>query len=143
VAGRAGRGPRGGRVIIQTYTPHHYAIEAAASHDYAAFYEHEANLRRRLGYPPFGRLARLVFGHTNAARAQEQALRLAAVLRRERDVRGIPNLDVLGPAPALVPRVRGRYRWQITLRGGDPGELLGALSFPQGWTVDIDPVSLL
>ena len=58
-------------------------------------------------------------------------------------MRGIPNLDVLGPAPALVPRVRGRYRWQITLRGSDPAELLGALSFPQGWTVDIDPVSLL
>jgi len=143
VAGRAGRGPRGGRVIIQTYTPHHYAIEAAASHDYAAFYEHEASLRRRLGYPPFGRLARLVFGHTNAAHAQERALEMAAVLRRERDVQGIPNLDVLGPAPALVPRVRGRYRWQITLRGSDPAELLGALSFPQGWTVDIDPVSLL
>jgi len=143
VGGRAGRGPRGGRVIIQTYTPHHYAIEAAAAHDYDALYEHEAGLRQRLGYPPFGRLARLVFGHTNAAQAQEQALRMAAVLRRERDVRGIPNLDVLGPAPALVPRVRGRYRWQITLRGGDPTELLGALSFPQGWTVDIDPVSLL
>ena len=143
VAGRAGRGPRGGRVIIQTYTPHHYAIEAAASHDYAAFYEHETSLRQRLGYPPFGRLARLVFGHTNAAHAQEQALRMAAALRRERDVRGIPNLDVLGPAPSLVPRVRGRYRWQITLRGSDPAELLGALSFPQGWTVDVDPVSLL
>jgi primosomal protein N' (replication factor Y) len=84
-----------------------------------------------------------VYGHTNAGHAQKQALQMAAVLRRERDVRGIPNLDVLGPAPALVPRVRGRYRWQITLRGGDPAELLGALSFPQGWTVDIDPVSLL
>jgi primosomal protein N' (replication factor Y) len=143
VAGRAGRGPRGGRVIIQTYTPHHYAIEAAARHDYDAFYEHEVGLRQRLGYPPFGRLARLVFAHTNAGHAQEQALRMAATLRRERDVRGIPGLDVLGPAPALVPRVRGRYRWQITLRGGDPAELLGELSFPQGWTVDIDPVSLL
>jgi primosomal protein N' (replication factor Y) len=143
VAGRAGRGPRGGRVIIQTYTPNHYAIEAAAHHDYDAFYGHEVGLRQRLGYPPFGRLARLVFAHTNAAQAQEQALRMAAVLRRERDVQGIPNLDVLGPAPALVPRVRGRYRWQITLRGSDPAELLGALSFPQGWTVDIDPVSLL
>jgi primosomal protein N' (replication factor Y) len=143
VAGRAGRGPRGVRVIIQTYTPNHYAIEAASRHDYEAFYEHEVSLRRRLGYPPFGRLARLVFAHTNAAQAQEQALRMAAVLRRERDVRGIPNLDVLGPAPALVPRVRGRYRWQITLRGSDPAELLGVLSFPQGWTVDIDPVSLL
>jgi len=143
VAGRAGRGPRGGRVIIQTYPPNHYAVEAAARHDYAGFYEHEASLRRRLGYPPFGRLARLIFAHTNPLYAQEQALRLAKTLRREKDVQGIPHLDILGPAPSFVPKMRGRHRWQILLRGGDPGELLRELSFPQGWTVDVDPVSLL
>jgi len=143
VAGRAGRGPLGGRVIIQTYTPHHWAIQAAARHDYAGFYEHEAMLRRRLGYPPFGRLARLIFAHTNPLYAQEQAFRLAKTLRRERDVRGIPHLDILGPAPSFVPKMRGRHRWQILLRGDDPAELLRELSFPQGWTIDIDPVSLL
>jgi primosomal protein N' (replication factor Y) len=143
VAGRAGRGPLGGRVIIQTYTPHHWAIQAAARHDYAAFYEHEASLRRRLGYPPYGRLARLIFAHTNPLYAQEQAFRLAKTLRRDKDVRGIPHLDILGPAPSFVPKMRGRHRWQILLRGGDPAELLAELSFPQGWTVDVDPVSLL
>ncbi|KPJ50933.1 MAG: hypothetical protein AMJ38_01240 [Dehalococcoidia bacterium DG_22] len=143
VAGRAGRGPLGGRVVIQTYTPHHWAIQAAARHDYAAFYEHEALLRRRLGYPPFGRLARLIFAHTNPLYAQEQALRLARTLRREKDIRGIPHLDILGPAPSFVPKMRGRHRWQILLRGDDPAELLRGLSFPQGWTIDIDPISLL
>ncbi|MDP2950230.1 MAG: primosomal protein N', partial [Chloroflexota bacterium] len=143
VAGRAGRGPLGGRVIIQTYTPHHYAIEAAARHDYAGFYEHEVALRRRLGYPPFGRLARLIFAHTNPVHAQEQAFRLAKTLRQERDRRGIPGVDILGPAPAFVPKVRGRHRWQVLLRGGDPAELLGELSFGQGWTIDVDPVTLL
>ena len=143
VAGRAGRGPLGGRVIIQTYTPNHWAIEAAARHDYAALYQHEAALRRRLGYPPFGRMARLIFAHTNVLYAQEQAQQMGRILRREKDTRGIPHLDILGPAPAFVPKLRGRHRWQILLRGDDPAELLGGMSFPQGWTVDVDPVTLL
>ncbi|MBI1885071.1 MAG: primosomal protein N' [Chloroflexi bacterium] len=143
VAGRAGRGPRGGRVIIQTYTPQHPAVQAAARHDYAALVRDELNLRRRLGYPPFGRLARLTFAHRHADYAQREAFRMVGALKEERDRRGVPGLDVLGPAPGFVPRVRGRYYWHVTLRGGDPAELLRELTLPQGWTVDIDPVSLL
>ena len=143
VAGRAGRGPRGGRVVIQTYSPEHYAVTAAAGHDYHALYQREIEFRRRLGYPPFGRLARLVFAHTNERYAQEQAAAMVRHLRGERDRRGLPNLDVLGPAPAFVPRLRGRWRWQVVVRGGDPAELLADVPFPRGWTLDIDPVSLL
>ncbi|HLB26114.1 MAG TPA: primosomal protein N' [Dehalococcoidia bacterium] len=143
VAGRAGRGPRGGRVVIQTYSPEHYAVIAAAAHDYHALYAREIEFRRRLGYPPFGRLARLVFAHTNERYAQEQAASMVRHLRGERDRRGLPNLDVLGPAPAFVPRLRGRWRWQVIVRGGDPAELLADAPFPRGWTLDIDPVSLL
>lgn len=143
VAGRAGRGPRGGRVIIQTYSPEHYAVAAAARHDYHALYRQEVEFRQRLGYPPFGRLARLVFAHTGERYAQEQAAAMVRYLRGERDRRGLPNLDVLGPAPAFVPRVRGRWRWQIVVRGDNPTELLAEVAFPRGWTVDIDPVSLL
>jgi primosomal protein N' (replication factor Y) len=143
VAGRAGRGPRGGRVVIQTYSPEHYAVQAAAGHDYHALYQREIEFRRRLGYPPFGRLARLVFAHTNERYAQEQAAAMVRHLRGERDRRGLPNLDVLGPGPAFVPRLRGRWRWQIVVRGGDPAELLADVPFSRGWTLDIDPVSLL
>ncbi|MBI2912924.1 MAG: primosomal protein N' [Chloroflexi bacterium] len=143
VAGRAGRGPRGGRVVIQTYTPHHYAVEAAAAHDYHALYRREIEFRRRLGYPPFGRLVRLLYAHTGAAYAQEQAAMMADHLKKERDRLGLPNLDVLGPAPAFVPRLRGRWRWQLVLRGDDPAALLRDLPLPRGWTVDVDPVSLL
>jgi len=143
VAGRAGRGPRGGRVVIQTYTPRHYAVEAAAAHDYHSLYEREVEFRRRLGYPPFGRLVRLLYAHTGAAYAQEQAAMMANQLKAERDRQGLPNLDVLGPAPAFVPRLRGRWRWQIVLRGGDPAALLRDWPLPRGWTVDVDPVSLL
>jgi len=143
VAGRAGRGTRGGRVIIQTYTPDHYAVQAAARHDYLGFFQQEAEFRRRLGYPPFARLAQLTFAHVAARYAQEEAFRLTRLLKLERDRRGIPNLDVLGPAPAFISRLRGRYRWQVLLRGSDPSELLRDFSFPQGWSIDIDPVSLL
>jgi primosomal protein N' (replication factor Y) len=143
VAGRAGRGDRGGRVIIQTYTPDHYGIEAASHHDYHALFAHETSFRQKLGYPPFGRLARLTFAHSNAERAREEAAETAQRLRVERDRRGLPNLDVLGPAPAFVPRVRGRWRWSIIVRGANPAELLEDEALPRGWVVDIDPASLL
>ncbi len=143
VAGRAGRGPRGGRVIIQTYLPDHYAVAAAAEHDYDALFRQETKFRQRLGYPPFGKLARLIFAHTGERYAQDQAMALTGHLREERDRRGLPNLDILGPGPAFVSRVRGRWRWQVIVRGQDPTELLREISFPRGWTVDIDPVSLL
>jgi len=143
VAGRAGRGPRGGRVIIQTYTPENHAIQSVRRHDYDSMYERDIEFRRNLGYPPFGRLVRLTFAHTGAAYSQEQAAAMASRLTQERDRRGLPNLDVLGPAPAFVPRVRGRWRWNLVLRGADPVALIRDMQFPRGWTVDVDPVSLL
>jgi len=143
VAGRAGRGERGGRVIIQTYTPDHYAIEAAANHDYHSLYEREVEFRRRMGYPPFGRLVRMTFAHTNSQYAQRQAAMMLNGLREEQQRLGIPNLDVLGPAPAFVPRLRGRYRWNVILRGSEPAALLRDLPLPRGWTVDVDPISVL
>ncbi len=143
VAGRAGRGERGGRVIIQTYTPDHYAIEAAARHNYHALYEREIDFRRRLGYPPFGRLVRLTFAHTNAGYARDQATLMARRLRAERGHLALPNLDILGPAPAFVPRIRGRWRWNVVLRGTDPTAALHNEALPRGWTIDVDPASLL
>jgi primosomal protein N' (replication factor Y) len=143
VAGRAGRGPRGGRVIVQTYTPENHAIQSVRRHDYHSMYEREIEFRRSLGYPPFGRLVRLTYAHTGAAYSQEQAASMARKLTRERDTRGLPNLDILGPAPAFVPRVRGRWRWNVVLRGADPVALIRDMQFPRGWTVDVDPASLL
>jgi primosomal protein N' (replication factor Y) len=143
VAGRAGRGEWAGRVIVQTYSPKHYAIEAAAEYDYQGFYRTETALRRACGYPPYGELARLIFAHTNEAKARQEAERVAHGLRQDLLRRGLPNLQVLGPTPAFVSRLRGRYRWQIVLKGREPSLLLESLSLPEGWTVDIDPVSLL
>ena len=143
VAGRAGRGPLGGQVIVQTFAPEHYAIQAAAEHDYAAFYEKEIHFRRGLRNPPFSRLALLTYSHTNEFRCQREAERMKQQLVSERDAKGIDDIDFIGPAPAFIHRLRGRFRWQIILRGVELSAFLQPVRFPQGWTVDIDPASLL
>ena len=143
VAGRAGRGTIEGKVIVQTYTPGHYAVVAAANHDYAAFYKEEIAFRRQQGDPPFSRLVRLVYSHTNAERCREEAQRVFQLLEQERAARGLPNVTLFGPTPAFAQRVRGRFRWQIVVRSPDPRPLLSQVTFPHGWLVDIDPASLV
>ncbi|MDP6101058.1 MAG: primosomal protein N', partial [Dehalococcoidia bacterium] len=143
VSGRAGRGEAPGRVIVQTYCPDHYAIQAAAAHDYASFYEKEMEYRRRHRYPPFSRLVRLVYAHTNAQRSREASEGLRRRLLEARDTSGLVEVEVIGPTPCFVSRLRGRFRWQLLLRGSDPAALLEHLSLPQGWVVDVDPVQLL
>jgi primosomal protein N' (replication factor Y) len=143
VAGRAGRGPGGGQVIFQTLNPEHFAIQAASKHDYRLFYEKEIAFRRNLGYPPFSRLASLVYSHTNDTRCQKEAERLKKQLEVESQAKGIGGLSFIGPAPAFIHRLRGRYRWQIILRGSDLSSFLAQVPLPRGWTVDIDPVGLV
>ena len=143
VAGRAGRGLLGGRVVIQSYHPENYAIVAAANHDYSAFSERELAFRRQHGYPPFRRLAKLLFEHKDAHRAQDEAETLAASLREIMGRWGRPESDLIGPAPAFFARVRERYRWQILLRHDNPAGFLRNVPIPRGWRVDIDPISTL
>jgi primosomal protein N' (replication factor Y) (superfamily II helicase) len=142
VAGRAGRSQRGGQAILQTYDPEHYAIQAAARHDYVGFFRQELQYRRNLGFPPFSRLVALRFSHTEPRQAQVEAERLGRWLAAE--IRG-QNLvaDLVGPAPCFFGRVQGRYRWQIVVRATDPMPLLKYVALPRGWQVDVDPVSLL
>jgi primosomal protein N' (replication factor Y) len=143
VAGRAGRSLLGGKVIIQTYTPEHYAIQAASHHDYATFYRQEIAFRREQGYPPFARLARLIYLHPNKEKAQKEAERFAQVLRQRVALLGLPEVRLIGPAPGYVSRLRGRYRWQIIVKAPDVHPLLEGLPLPPGWSLDVDPVSLL
>jgi primosomal protein N' (replication factor Y) len=143
VAGRAGRGLLGGRVIVQTYNPTHYAVQAAARHDYAAFAERELRFRRRNGYPPYRRLVRLEYRHRKAERARLAAEQLAQTLYSALLARGQPADDLIGPAPAFFAKRRDLYRWQIILRVEDPADLLRQVPISAGWRVDIDPVSML
>lgn len=139
VLGRSGRGPAGGRGILQTYLPDHYAIRAAAAHDYAAFAESELAARERFGYPPFGRLVVLA----------TQARRLETVVRRSDELAGwlreaaAADAEVLGPAPAFAAKRAGNHRAQIILRGVHPDRLLDRVRISDEWTVDVDPVTLL
>jgi primosomal protein N' (replication factor Y) len=143
VAGRAGRSILGGKVIIQTYNPEHYAIVAASAHDYRAFYEHEMAFRREQDYPPFNRLIRLLYAHASEKRAQEESARLHRTLATRIAQRGLPALDLIGPAPAFFHRMRGEYRYQILLCGSNPHALVQDIALPLGWRVDVDPVSVL
>jgi primosomal protein N' (replication factor Y) len=142
VAGRAGRGKMSGKVIIQTYSPEHYAIQAAARHDYLSFYRKEMAYRRELNNPPFSHLARLVYSHTNDIHCQEEVERIKKLLLEEIDVKGIAGLVIIGPAPAFFHRLRGRSRWQLIIRAQEPSSFLSEIPFPRGWTIDIDPVGL-
>ena len=143
VAGRAGRGVLGGQVIIQTYSPQHYAIRAAVKHDYTSFFKQEIAYRLKLHYPPFCQLVRLIFCHTNDAQCQREAERMKRLIIAERDSRGIADISLIGPAPAFIHRLRGRFRWQLILRGSELATFLSQLTIPQGWTVDVDPVGLV
>lgn len=141
VAGRAGRGLLGGRVILQTYSPQNYAIEAAAEHDYAGFYARELSERRRLRYPPFVRLARLVYHHTSATEVERESKRVANMLARE-FLDEQQRQEMIGPVPCYFEKIRGDYRWQIVLRAENPLGLIPE-NLPPGWSVDVDPVTLL
>jgi primosomal protein N' (replication factor Y) len=164
VAGRSGRGPRGGRVVVQTMSPDHPALRAAATHDYRAFVYGELPLRETLGYPPFGSVVRIVARGVDAAAVRGWLEGLAERLRGLVDLAraaepitpgdGPPSggLRVLGPAPAPIARLRDRFRWHLQLQGPDgprlrslTREALDGLRTPPGvsWIVDVDPVEML
>ncbi len=142
VAGRAGRSSLGGRVVLQTFQPEHYVLQAAASHDYPGFFAHELANRRRLGYPPFNRLVRMEYRHTGASQAEKEARRMAKYVEGSLRADQRTETDIIGPVPAFFARLNGLYRWQIVLRGPNPASLLQGLKL-EGWRVEVDPVSLL
>ncbi len=142
VAGRAGRSPLGGQVILQSFTPDHYVIRAAAGHNYSDFYRQEIAFRRQQLYPPFANIARLVYSHYDFAKAEAAAQAMAAQARGwiEEDARRATRL--IGPAPCFFGRISGVYRWQVVLVGPDPAALLRGRSF-DGWKIEINPPDLL
>jgi primosomal protein N' (replication factor Y) len=151
VAGRTGRGPKGGRVLVQTFSPDHPAIQAAVRHDYAAFAAGELPIRQMLRYPPFASMIRLVVRGPVEPVAAEFA---GYIVERLRTALSEPQADarVLGPAPCPFARLRGRYRFQIQAQGPDGERLRAAvrqataeLEPPEDiqWIVDVDPVDML
>ncbi len=140
VAGRAGRGTEAGRVIIQTFSPQHFCVDAASRHDYHEFYNTEIEARQRYGYPPFRQFVKFTYSHENRHRSQNEALLLCERLNEWIERLALPNTDIVGPAPALIERIKNKYRWQIIARGPDLHQLLRVIDAP-GWDIDIDPTS--
>jgi primosomal protein N' (replication factor Y) (superfamily II helicase) len=143
VAGRAGRSLLGGRAIIQTYAPDHYAIETASRHDYAAFVKQEMEFRYATHYPPFTRVARLLGRDAKADRIKAEAQDVAAQLDALLTKRGVAHGSIIGPAPCFFAKVRDEYRWQIALRDPDPASIVKELKLGMNWRIDIDPVNML
>jgi len=152
VAGRSGRGEQPGAVVIQTLNPGHYAIQRTREHDFAGFYEDEIALRRDLQYPPFSRMINLIVSGTDKDRVEKGAARLgqkAKKLAAGDDVKA--RLTVIGPMEAPLAKVRGRYRWQLLVRGKQVRPLHAFVrrlvegSDIQGCEirVDVDPVNFM
>jgi primosomal protein N' (replication factor Y) (superfamily II helicase) len=158
VAGRAGRGERLGRVLIQTYAPHHYSIRAARDQDYDRFIRRELRLRQELGWPPYSRMALVRIEGADAAAVAAMAERAANALRGQvKDIKDVRTdaMRVLGPAPAPIERLRGRYRWQVVVRSTEAAAMRAALASMQVQLggrdarggvfvgIDLDPVNML
>ena len=143
VAGRAGRGALGGRVVLQSYLPEHYAIRAAADHDYDTFYRQETAYRREQLYPPFRRLARILFQYSTPSRAEFEANRAASFLEQRIEDKHFTATEIIGPTPCFFAKRNNQYRWHLVLRSANPMALLDDIDIADGWYVDIDPVDML
>jgi len=152
VAGRAGRGDRPGKVVFQTFQPHHPAILAAQQHDYERFYRTELEDRQLLRYAPFGRLVAVRCDAPDERRARS-AIDLLAERAREQPAVKAKKVEVLGPAAAPIKKLRARYRFRMLLRSSDRRALRSvaravAARIDEGLRtarahVDVDPVSML
>jgi primosomal protein N' (replication factor Y) len=151
VAGRAGRGSRAGRVLIQTFHPHHYALKHACAQDYAAFYKEEIHYRKTISYPPFVALASLLIHNEDLTRAQTVAAEIRQALEAANADRAC---RILGPAPAPLSRLKGEHRLQIIVKSRSRPTLRQLIDMALAETaargvdlrslnIEIDPINLM
>jgi primosomal protein N' (replication factor Y) len=151
VAGRAGRGDKGGRVLIQSYHPDHYALEYAREQNYEKFYEREITFRSGMHFPPLVALINLVIHHQEYNTASQLAADVARLLREGDTER---RLRVLGPALAPLARLRGEHRFQILIKTANrrvARETLDRVMIslrsdgqvPRDMTIEVDPINLM
>ncbi len=160
VAGRTGRGSKGGQVIVQTYNPEHYSIKCAALHDYDGFAKKELEYRKQLYYPPYERLARIVLRGKNDQDVKKKSMDIAEKLREAiRLTAGVAQSDrhkykveVLGPAPAPIARVKDNFRWHLIVKADNSENLSTILKNIESenrhskkvqMMIDVDPYALL
>ncbi|MEM7232465.1 MAG: primosomal protein N' [Planctomycetota bacterium] len=148
VAGRAGRGDRPGQVIVQTFFPDHYAIRFSADGNYSSFADKELGMRKTFGYPPFGRLAKVVVSGTDEEKVRKESVALGEELQSKKG----EGVQVLGPVPSPIARIQTRHRMQVLIKASKSSAIHTLLdeALPQSTSrrgadisVDIDPQSLL
>jgi primosomal protein N' (replication factor Y) len=147
--GRAGRGEDAGRVFIQTREPKHPTIVAAVTGRFKAFARYEIEFRRKLGYPPIGRLLRLIV----SSNSKDEAIEASRVVRKAMDV--FDEVKVLGPAPCAYERIRGRYRMHLLIKADSPKVISQIANSMRLWkhgvkgfkdfrlAIDVDPIDML
>ena len=153
VTGRAGRGEKPGKVIIQTMQPHHYAISLAADHNYQRLVDRELQIRNEAGFPPFVRLVSIKIEGETEKGVREFATQVTSEARKWcNSVRHSSPLQVLGPAPAPIERIKDIYRWQSLLKGNNITELHNLVQYvltkfkksgKERLIVDVDPENML
>ena len=148
VAGRTGRGPKGGVVVVQSFAPDQFAIKAAARHDYLAFAERELSQREGMRYPPYTNLARIILRGEDLEKVEEAAHAIRAAL----EPGASETVQILGPAPAVIGRIQGRHRLNLLVKAPNPERLVEVLQRarklikPSGTVqsvIDVDPLSML
>jgi primosomal protein N' (replication factor Y) len=140
VAGRAGRGTRASQVFIQTYTPEHPAIRHARYHDYRGFYREELEIRRAYRFPPFAELVVATYGHRDQAKAEHESRTVAEHLSATIALLKLGDIEVLGPSPAFLYRLKDEFRFEVTLKGANLHRVTDALPRGRGWSIDVDPM---
>jgi primosomal protein N' (replication factor Y) len=151
VAGRTGRGPRGGRVLVQTFSPEHPAIAAAVRHDFDMFARQELPIRETLMYPPFSEMIRFVARGPRESTTEAFAARIAEELAAETARRDL-KARILGPAPAPIAKLRGQFRFHLQAQAADGEQLRQAMQNATSalkpaddvqWAVDVDPLDMM
>jgi len=131
VAGRAGRSEDQGEVVIQTYDPENLAIQAAKDHDYKKFYEQEIKNRENCDYPPFTKLIKLTFSATTEQKCIDETEKVAKQIGEN-----------ITSYPALITKKGGKYHYNILIKAESPQEFLKKINLPDGWKIDVDPISI-
>lgn len=149
VAGRAGRGDKGGKVVIQTFNPEHYSVTASQYHDYKRFYKEEIKTREKIGFPPFSHLVNITLRSKKKSKAAEVADKLAGMLEDNIEEE---RIELLGPAPAPLSKIKGKYRFNVILKSKQIDDIIKLMGKTIGHKrrirnvylkVDVDPQMIM
>jgi len=140
VAGRAGRGSADSQVFIQTYSPEHAAVRHARYHDYRGFFREELELRRSFKFPPFSELILATYSHRDESRAEAESRTAVEHLSATIGLLNLGDIEVLGPSPAFLYRLKDEFRFEVTIRGRDLHRLADRVPRGRGWSLDVDPM---